>query len=97
MKALNTDAVRRLYRGKYAPASEQQEINGNQIRGLSFRISLAFAAMAAVSDSAAQSLLNAVAHDIGLLRDLEREDSFIKGFRCAVELLEKGEVTHAKR
>ena len=40
MKALNTDAVRRLYRGKYAPASEQPEINGNQIRGLSFRISL---------------------------------------------------------
>ncbi|WP_346705384.1 hypothetical protein [uncultured Agathobaculum sp.] len=97
MKALNTDAVRRLYRGKYAPASEQQEINGNQIRGLSFRITLAFATMAAVSDNATQSLLNAVAHDIGLLRDLEREDSFIKGFRCAVELLEKGEVTHAKR
>lgn len=97
MKALNTDAVRRLYRGKYAPASEQQEINGNQISGLSFRITLAFATMAAVSDNATQSLLNAVAHDIGLLRDLEREDSFIKGFRCAVELLEKGEVTHAKR
>ena len=97
MKALNTDAVRRLYRGKYAPASEQQEINGNQIRGLSFRITLAFATMAAVSDNATQSLLNAVAHDIGLLRDLEREDSFIKGFRCAVKLLEKGEVTHAKR
>ncbi len=97
MKALNTDAVRRLYRGKYAPANEQPEINGNQIRGLSFRISLAFAAMAAVSDSATQSLLHAVSHDIGLLRDLEREDSFIKGFRCAVELLEKGEVTHAKR
>lgn len=97
MKALNTDAVRRLYRGKYAPASEQPEINGNQIRGLSFRISLAFAAMAAVSDSATQSLLHAVSHDIGLLRDLEREDSFVQGFRCAVELLEKGEVTHAKR
>lgn len=97
MKALNTDAVRRLYRGKYAPANEQAEINGNQIRGLSFRITLAFATMAAVSDNATQSLLNAVAHDIGLLRDLEREDSFIKGFRCAVELLEKGEVTHAKR
>lgn len=97
MKALNTDAVRRLYRGKYAPASEQQEINGNQIRGLSFRITLTFATMAAVSDNETQSLLNAVAHDIGLLRDVEREDSFIKGFHCAVELLEKGEVTHAKR
>lgn len=97
MKALNTDAVRRLYRGKYAPANEQPEINGNQLRGLSFRISLAFAAIAAVSDNATQSLLNAVAHDIGLLRDLEREDSFVKGFRCAVELFEKGEVTHAER
>lgn len=97
MKALNTDAVRRLYRGKYAPANEQAEINSNQIRGLSFRISLAFAAMAAVSDSVAQSLLHAVSHDIGLLRDLEREDSFVKGFRCAVELFEKGEMTHAER
>ena len=54
MKALNTDAVRRLYRGKYAPASEQPEINGNQIRGLSFRITLAFATMAAVSDNAVE-------------------------------------------
>ena len=97
MKALNTDAVRKLYRGKYAPANEQPEINGAQIQGISFRITLAFATMAAVSDNATQSLLNAVAHDIGLLRDLEREDSFVKGFRCAVELFEKGEVTHAER
>ncbi|GAB2046028.1 hypothetical protein AGATL06_25270 [Agathobaculum sp. TL06] len=34
---------------------------------------------------------DAVSHDIGLLRDLEREDSFVKGFRCASELLGKGE------
>lgn len=91
MKALDTDAVRRLYRGKYVPASEPPEINGGQIQGISFRISLAFAAMAAVSDSATQDLLHAVSHDIGLLRDLEREDAFVKGFRCAAELLGKGE------
>ena len=65
MKALNTDAVRRLYRGKYVPASEQPEVNGAQIKGISFRITLAFAAMAAVSDNATQSLLNAVAHGRG--------------------------------
>ena len=47
--------------------------------------------------NATQSLLHAVSHDIGLLRDLEREDSFVKGFRCAVELFEKGEMTHAER
>lgn len=91
MKALDTDAVCRLYRGKYVPASEPPEINGGQIQGISFRISLAFAAMAAVSDSATQDLLHAVSHDIGLLRDLEREDAFVKGFRCAAELLGKGE------
>ena len=91
MKALNTDAVRRLYRGKYVPASEQPEINGGQIQGISFRISLAFAAMAAVSDCETVKLLEAVMHDLDLLRGLEREDSFVKGFRCAAELLGKGE------
>ena len=50
MKALNVDAVRKLYRGKYAPAKEGPEINGASIRGISFRISVAFAALAAVSD-----------------------------------------------
>ena len=25
-------------------------------------------------------------HDLDLLRGLEREDSFVKGFRCAMEL-----------
>lgn len=91
MKALNTDAVRRLYRGKYVPASEQPEINGGQIQGISFRISLAFAAMAAVSDCETVKLLEAVMHDLDLLRGLEREDAFVKGFRCAAELLGKGE------
>lgn len=97
MKALNTDAVRRMYRGKYASASERPEVNGAQIRGIRFRITLAFAAMAAVSDNETQSLLNAVAHDVGLLQDLEREESFVKGFRCAVELFEKGELNYAER
>ena len=86
MKALNTDAVRKLYRGKYVTASEQPEINGSQIRGLSFRISLAFAAMAAVSDRETVKLLEATTHDFELLRDLECEDAFVKGFRCAMEL-----------
>ena len=97
MKALNTDAVRKLYRGKYAPAKEGPEINGAQIMGLSFRIALAFAAITAVSDKETAKLLEAILHDLDLLRDLEREDSFVKGFRCAVELFEKGEVTHAER
>ena len=91
MKALNTDAVRKLYRGKYAPAKEGPEINGASIRGISFRLSLAFAALAAVSDRETVKLLEAIMHDFDLLRDLEREDSFIKGFRCAAELLGKGE------
>ena len=91
MKALNLDAVRKLYRGKYVPAKEEPEVNGSQIRGISFRISLAFAALAAVSDRDTVKLLEAVMHDFDLLRDLEREDSFIKGFRCAAELLGKGE------
>ena len=91
MKALNTDAVRKLYRGKYAPATEEPEINGAPIRGISFRISVAFAALAAVSDRETVKLLEAIMHDFDLLRDLEREDSFIKGFRCAAELLGKGE------
>ena len=86
MKALDTDAVRRLYRGKYAPASEPPEINGGQIQGISFRISLAFAAMAAVSDRETVKLLEAIMHDFELLRDLEREELFVKGFRCAMEL-----------
>ena len=97
MKALNTDAVRKLYRGKYAPAKEGPEINGAQIMGLSFRISLAFAAITAVSDKDTAKVLEAILHDLDLLRDLEREDLFVKGFRCAVELFEKGEVTHAER
>ena len=91
MKALNTDAVRKLYRGKYAPATEEPEINGAPIQGISFRISVAFAALAAVSDHETVKLLEAIMHDFDLLRDLEREDSFIKGFRCAAELLWKGE------
>lgn len=91
MKALNTDAVRKLYRGKYAPAKEGPEINGAPIQGISFRISVAFAALAAVSDRETVKLLEAIMHDLDLLRDLEREDSFIKGFRCAAELLWKGE------
>ena len=37
MKALNTDAVRKLYRGKYAPAKEEPEVNGSQIRGIILR------------------------------------------------------------
>lgn len=86
MKALNLDAVRKLYRGKYVPAKEEPEVNGSQIRGISFRISLAFAALAAVSDRDTVKLLEAVMHDFDLLRDLEREDSFIRGFRCAAEL-----------
>lgn len=97
MKTLNTDAVRKLYRGKYAPAKEGPEINGVQIMGLSFRISLAFAAITAVSDKDTAKVLEAILHDLDLLRDLEREDSFVKGFRCAVELFEKGEATHAER
>ena len=88
MKALDTDAVRRLYRGKYVPASEPPEINGGQIQGISFRISLAFAA---ISDRETVKLLEAVMHDFDLLRGLEREDAFVKGFRCAAELLGKGE------
>ena len=91
MKALNTDAVRKLYRGNYAPATEEPEITGAPIQGISFRISVAFAALAAVSDQETVKLLEAVMHDFDLLRDLEREDSFIKGFRCAAELLGKGE------
>ena len=91
MKALNTDTVRKLYRGKYAPAKEGPEINGAPIQGISFRISVAFAALAAVSDHETVKLLEAIMHDFDLLRDLEREDSFIKGFRCAAELLWKGE------
>ena len=86
MKALNLDAVRKLYRGKYVPAKEEPEVNGSQIHGISFRISLAFAALAAVSDRDTVKLLEAIMHDFDLLRDLEREDSFIKGFRCAAEL-----------
>ena len=86
MKALNTDAVRKLYRGKYAPAKEEPEVNGAPIRGISFRISLAFAAITAVSDRETGKMLEAITHDIDLLRDMEREDSFIKGFRCAAEL-----------
>lgn len=86
MKALDTDAVRKLYRGKYVPAKEEPEVNGSQIRGISFRISLAFAALAAVSDRETVKLLEAIMHDFDLLRDMEREDSFIKGFRCAAEL-----------
>ena len=91
MKALNTDAARKLYRGNYAPATEEPEINGAPIRGISFRISVAFAALAAVSDMETVKLLEAIMHDFDLLRDLEREDSFIKGFRCAAELLGTGE------
>ena len=91
MKALDTDAVRRLYRGKYVPAKEDPEINGVQIRGISFRLSLAFTALAAVSDQETVKLLEAVMHDFELLRGLEREDAFVKGFRCAAELLGKGE------
>ena len=91
MKALNTDAVRKLYRGKYSPAKEGPEVNASQIRGISFRISAAFAVLAAVSDQETVKLLEAIMHDFDLLRDLEREDSFIKGFRCAAELLWKGE------
>ena len=91
MKALNLDAVRKLYRGKYAPAKEGPEVNSAPIRGISFRLSLAFAALAAVSDRDTVKLLEAIMHDFDLLRDLEREDSFIKGFRCAAELLWKGE------
>ena len=91
MKALNTDAVRKLYRGKYAPATEEPEINGAPIQGISFRLSLAFAALAAVSDRDTVKLLEAIMHDFDLLRDMEREDSFVKGFRCAAELLGKGE------
>ena len=86
MKALNTDAVRKLYRGKYVPAKEGPEINGASIRGISFRLSLAFAALAAVSDRDTVKLLEAIMHDFDLLRDMEREDSFVKGFRCAAEL-----------
>ena len=91
MKALNTDAVRKLYRGRYAPAKEGPEINGAPIRGIGFRISAAFAVLAAVSDPETVKLLKAIMHDFDLLRDMEREDSFVKGFRCAVELFEKGE------
>ena len=86
MKALNTDAVRKLYRGKYVPATEEPEINGAPIQGISFRLSLAFAALAAVSDRDTVKLLEAIMHDFDLLRDMEREDSFVKGFRCAAEL-----------
>ena len=91
MKALNTDAVRKLYRGKYAPATEEPEINDAPIQGISFRLSLAFAALAAVSDRDTVKLLEAIMHDFDLLRDLERESSFVKGFRCAAELFGKGE------
>lgn len=86
MKALNVDAVRKLYRGKYSPAKEGPEVNGASIRGISFRLSLAFAALAAVSDRDTVKLLEAIMHDFDLLRDMEREDSFVKGFRCAAEL-----------
>ena len=97
MKALNTDAVRRLYRGKYAPANEQPEINGAQIQGISFRITLAFATMAAVSDNATQRLLHDVSHEIGMLRELEREETLVKGLRCAEDLMEKGEMIYDER
>ena len=42
--------------------------------------------MAAVSDRETVKLLEATTHDFELLRDLECEDAFVKGFRCAMEL-----------
>ena len=60
MKALNVDAVRKLYRGKYAPAKEGPEINGAPIRGISFRISAAFAVLAAVSDRETVKLIRSL-------------------------------------
>lgn len=97
MKALNTDAVRRLYRGKYHPAAEPCEVSHAEINFLAFRIAAAMAMIAAVSPQEIGAAIGHVADDIEKLRDLEREDAFIKGFRCAVELLGKGEITNAER
>lgn len=92
MKALDTDAVRKLYRGKIQPNEEEPEINSKALHGIEFRITLAFAAITACTDEATGKLLEAVSHDVGLLYNLAREDGFVCGFRYAVELLEKGEL-----
>lgn len=97
MKALNTDAVRKLYRGKYNPAAESHEENHAEIGFLAFRIAAALAMTAAVSPREIRATIDHVVDDTEKLRDLEREDAFIKGFRCAVELLGKGDVKNAER
>lgn len=97
MKVLNTGAVKRLYHGKYNPAAEPPEENAEQIRGIVLRIGMAFAALQLCGGQETKQLMDAVAHDFDSLRDLEREDAFVRGFRCAAELFQKGELSHAEK
>lgn len=97
MKVLNVDAVRKLYRGKYHPAAEPNEMNGSEIGFIAFRIAAGMAMLAGCGPKELRELADHVVDDMEKLRDLEREDAFVKGFRCAAELLGKGEVTNAER
>lgn len=96
MKVLNTDAVRQLYHGQYHPGSESYEIDGKEINMLAFRIAAAMSALKRALPQEMRTLPDHIINDLDRLRDMQREEGFVKGFRTAVELMEKGELHHAE-
>lgn len=85
MKALNTDAVRSLYRGCYFPA-EQTPHNFAEMTAVSTAIDTALKAFFSTCDAKQRKQLEAILRDLSELDDLCSEDAFVKGFASAVEL-----------
>ena len=92
---INTDAVRRLYRDKYHSAAEPHEEN-HAGTALLLRIATAMAFLEVAAPEIGATI-DHVTQDMEKLRELEREEAFTKVFRCAVELLGKGEIINAER
>ena len=97
MKVLNTDAVQKLYRGKYNPSAESKTFHNKEIGFLAFRIAAALSAVAIGLPGEGKGLIDHLSADMDKLRDLEQEDAFVNGFSTAVELILKGELTDAKK
>lgn len=89
MRMLKIDRLRELYREKQHPAVKPYVLYGKEITFLADEAGTSLSVAAALSSDKIKGALIHAAAALEVLRDLEREDTFIKGFRCAEELYQK--------
>ena len=89
MRMLKIDRLRKLYREKQHPAVMPYVLHGKEITFLADEVVTSLSVAAALSSDKIKGVLIHAAAVLNVLRDLECEDAFIKGFRCAEELYQK--------